>query len=121
MTITLLVRLGLPALMLAATAGLVTAPPAAAQVLPTYTCKSTFENQFGFVNGRECQATAGAPLAGYRWMTIQMENSETGEKWVCKSVDAGIIPYYTNDPSPSHFERIHSHGVDGRICSRILP
>jgi hypothetical protein len=120
MITTRLVRLGLPALMLAATAGFVTAPTAGAQALPGYTCKSTFESQFHFVKGRECTATAGAPLSGPSTMTIQMENSETGEKWVCGGVIAGIVPYRTKNPSSEHFERIFSHGVDAGPCDHVL-
>jgi hypothetical protein len=54
MITTSLFRLGLPALVLAATAGLMTDTTAMAQPLPTYTCKYTLaEPHFSSVKGRE--------------------------------------------------------------------
>ncbi|MEU2035111.1 hypothetical protein [Nocardia amamiensis] len=123
MITTRLVRLGLPTLMLAATAGLVTAPTAAAQALPTYRCKYTLDQpHFGSVKGRECTASAGAPLTGWHIITFQMENSESGEKWVCGDVEAAVIPYYLDkvDPDYSDFERAYGHGADAGSCKRLL-
>ncbi|WP_433756525.1 hypothetical protein [Nocardia sp. CA-135398] len=118
-----LVRLGLPTLILAATTtGLVTAPTATAQALPTYTCKYTQLTPFGSVKGRECTAAAGAPLSGWHILNFQIENSETGERWLCRDVEAAIIPYYMDkvDPSYSDFERAYGRGADAGTCDRIL-
>lgn len=114
--------LGLPALMLATAAGLVTAPTAVAQALPTYACKYTQLTPFGSVKGRECTAVAGAPSSGWHILTFRMENTETGEKWVCRDVEAAIIPYYIDkvDPSYSDFERAYGRGADAGSCDRIL-
>ncbi|MGK8520324.1 hypothetical protein ACRS6B_01590 [Nocardia asteroides] len=118
------VPLGLPILLLAATAGLVTAPTAAALGLPTYTCNYTLDlPHFGSVKGRECTASAGAPLSGRHWITFQMESSGTGEKWVCGNVEAALIPYYLNDkidPDYEDLERAYGRGADASICHRIL-
>jgi hypothetical protein len=113
MITTSLFRLGLPALALAATAALMTDTTATAQPLPTYTCKYTLaEPHLGSVKGRECTASAGAPLSGWHLITFRMENSETGEKWVCGNVEAALIPYY--------FERAYGRGADASICDRIM-
>ncbi|WP_043733664.1 hypothetical protein [Nocardia asiatica] len=123
MITTSLLRLGLPAILLAAAAGLATTPTAAAQALPTYTCKYTLDQpHFGSVKGRECTASAGAPLAGWHMITFQMENSDTGEKWVCGSVEAALVPYYLDkvDPDYSDIERAYGRGADASICDRLL-
>ncbi|MGY2031905.1 hypothetical protein ACW9HR_27650 [Nocardia gipuzkoensis] len=124
MSTTRLARLGLPGLLLAVTAGLVTAPTAAAQVLPTYTCNYTLDlPHFGSVKGRECTASAGAPSSGHHWITFQMQNSGSGEKWVCNSVEAALVPYYLDgkiDPGYEDFERAYGRGADASVCHRLL-
>lgn len=126
MITTRLARLGLPTLMLAATAVLATAPTAAAQpALPTYTCQSTPSNGY-YVWGRGCSASPGAHVGGTTPPgLIQMENSVTGEQWVCSSAEVGIGKRY--DPSstdpylvPYELDRILNDGVDGNNCYRIL-
>ncbi|MFG3620497.1 hypothetical protein [Nocardia sp. NPDC047654] len=124
MSTTRTVRLGLPILLLAATAGLVTAPAAEAQVLPTYTCGYTIDlPHFESVKGRECTASAGAPLTGHHWITFLMQNSGSGEKWVCNSVEAALVPYYLDDkidPGYEDFERAYGRGADASVCNRLL-
>ncbi|MBF6163933.1 hypothetical protein IU486_03985 [Streptomyces gardneri] len=123
MITTPLFRLGLPALVLAATACLMTDATAAAQALPTYTCKYTLdEPHFGSVKGRECTSSGGAPLGGWHMITFQMENSATGEKWVCGTVEAALIPYYLDkvDPDYSDIERAYGRGADASVCDRLL-
>ncbi|BDT94581.1 hypothetical protein IFM12275_45570 [Nocardia sputorum] len=124
MNTTRTVRLGLPILLLAATAGLVAAPAAEAQTLPTYTCGYTIDlPHFGSVKGRECTASAGAPLTGHHWITFQMRNSGSGETWVCNSVEAALVPYYLDDkidPDYADFERAYGRGADASVCHRLL-
>ncbi|MEU2035110.1 hypothetical protein [Nocardia amamiensis] len=118
------ILLGLPALVLAATAGLATAPTAAAQPpVPTYTCKYTpIENYFAIFNlmkARRCTASPGAPLDGNYFHPVRMENSVTGEKWEC----GGAFPSLGKPIHPGmgslEAEEVLNAGVNASNCRPV--
>ncbi|WP_063051785.1 hypothetical protein [Nocardia arthritidis] len=124
MITTRLTLLGLPVLVLAASAGLATAPAAVAQPpLPTYTCKYTpitsYLVIFSSMRARRCAASPGAPLDGNYFYPVRMENSVTGEKWEC----GGAFPYLGKPIHPgmgSHeAEAVLNAGVDASNCRPI--
>ncbi|MGK8485486.1 hypothetical protein [Nocardia asiatica] len=124
MITTRLALLGLPALVLAAVAGSVTAPTATAQPpLPTYTCKYTpIEHYFEVLNsmkGRKCTASPSAPLDDIYFHPVRMENSVTGEKWEC----GGAFVYFDNPIHPgmsqNDAEQVLNAGVDASNCRPI--
>jgi hypothetical protein len=124
MITTRLTLLGLLVLVLAATAGLATAPTAAAQSpLPTYTCKYTpIANYFVIFNlmkARRCTASPDAPLDGNYFYPVRMENSATGEKWEC----GGAFPYLARPIHPGmgsyEAEAALNAGVDASNCHSV--
>ncbi|WP_157170730.1 hypothetical protein [Nocardia araoensis] len=119
-----LTLLGLPVLVLAATAGLATAPTAVSQPqLPTYTCEYTpitsYLVVFNSMRARKCVASPGAPLDGNHFYPVRMENTVTGEKWEC----GGVFPYLGKPIHPgmgsSEAEAVLNAGVNASNCRPI--